>query len=212
MGEAERATTASRVALVPASRSLLGVLVAVVCTLCACSDGAAPDAPEAAAPTATPLGEYDAGSAAVQRAAFCDLVGDDAVERALGGPAESTDSWEPGTELPSSSDIGNEYGCSWTRGEESVAGWVLAPPVSAQRAADFAAEVVTKRCRRAAGAADLGSPSVTVQCGDAEVRVAGLVGDAWVTCASTRSGVERADRVDAAGEWCVDVVEAMAAR
>lgn len=188
----------------------------------ACSAGPTPEEPtdeseqsESAEPTAdaTPLAAYDTSGVTIVRAAFCDRVAEGAVAAALSGGASELgdasveDAWQPGSRLPGSKDIGNEFGCSWTAGQVTARAWVFAPPVTPQRASDLVREVVGDKCRRMQ-AAGLGRPSVSQRCeGAGTTGIYGLVGDAWVSCEIT--GLTSTGSEDLVGEWCVAVLEAL---
>ena len=185
---------------------------ALLLALSACSGGTAPKRP-AADPTAesTPLADYDTSHLALVRGDFCDRVTEGAIAAALGDDSTDGQAWQPGTRLPGSRDISNEFGCSWSSGSVSATAWVFAPPVTAQRAADFAREIVGKECQRLETAPDLGAPSVAQHCGKGADLTSfhGLVGDAWVGCEIRGLPVAGGDDTARVGEWCVAVLEAL---
>lgn len=172
-----------------------------------CSEDSAPSRPEAE-PTAepTPLGDYDTTDLTLVRGEFCDRVADAAVLAALEEQPTRRDSWSPGARLPGTRDISNEFGCAWMNGSVKARAWVFAPPISASRAADFAAETVPKDCERLATASTPGSPGAAQHCarGPGLTGVYGLVGDAWVGCE-----IAGTDDVTHVGEWCVAVLDAL---
>lgn len=163
-------------------------------------------------PTAerTPLRDYDTSGLTLVRSEFCDRVAEGAVTAALGEESTTDRSWLPGTRLPGSSDLSNEFGCSWTSGSVRATAWVFAPPVTADRAGDFARETVGRGCERLETAPDLGEPSVARHCGGAELTgFHGLVGDAWVGCEISGLPVSGGDDTARVGEWCVAVLDAL---
>lgn len=199
---------------------LLGTVCALV-ALTGCSGRSAPDPPDEA-PTAasTPLADYDTTGLTLARGGFCERVSESAITAALGAGADGTGSWEPGRRLPGSRDISNEFGCSWTAGSVTVRAWVFAPPITRVRAADFADELVPRRCEVLEGAPLLGEPGVAQRCdraaGATLTGYYGLIADAWVGCEIDRgrsSGASAAEPEESVrvGEWCVAVLQALRA-
>ncbi|UMG91609.1 hypothetical protein [Nocardioides sp. TF02-7] len=185
-----------------------------------------PEPPPAPAYTSTPLAEVDTTTLAVARAPFCDLLPEEAVVEALGGSealggAESRvaayGNGERARIAPGVRDVAHEYGCRLTAagsGAEAQA-WVFAPPVTADRARDLAAEAAdVRRCERQPDAPALGEPTVALVCGAGDRRTAsfrGLLGDAWLACSVTApESVAEPDLVDRAGRFCVAVARAAA--
>lgn len=204
---------------------VVGVLVGVL-ALAGCTSGDPASAPRAPEPSSEPttLASYDTTAVAAVRGPFCDRVSPTGIEHALGDvPTDSTE-WQNGdrVRLPDGShDRVQEFGCRWTTdGGAEAAAWVFVPPVVPERARDLTKEQPVGRCRRLDGD-PFGTPDVTWQCtggardGAVEVRYAGLLGDAWLTCSLTLpatpepgspdSGAEQPMR---ASEWCVSVIEA----
>ena len=187
---------------------------ALALVLTGCSGGSTPRQPaEPLTAEATPLDDYDTSGLTVVRGEFCDGVTDGAITAALGAEPTTEDSWLPGRRLPESRDISNEFGCSWGSGSVLAAAWVFAPPVTRQRAADFAKEAVGEKCERLQTAPNLGAPSVAQHCGTGAEATAfhGLVGDAWVGCEISGPPVSGGDDTERVGEWCVAVLEALRA-
>jgi hypothetical protein len=187
---------------------------ALALVLAACSGEPAPRQPaEPLTAEATPLAAYDTSGLAVVRGEFCDGVVEAAITAALGDEPTTEDSWLPGNRLPESRDISNEFGCAWASGSVRAAAWVFAPPISRERATDFAQESVGKKCERLETAPDLGEPSVAKHCGTGAETTAfhGLVGDAWVACEISGLPVSGGDDTARVGEWCVAVLEALRA-
>jgi hypothetical protein len=197
----------------PRSRAAAVATGALVVVLTGCSGETAPEPPPAE-PTAeaTPLGDYDASDVTLVRGEFCNDVVNTAVTEALGAEPTETESWLPGDRLPGSRDISNEFGCAWVSGSVRAAAWVFAPPITPQRAADFAKEAVGNKCERLETAPDLGRPSVAQQCGKNGAELTafhGLVGDTWVACEISGLLVSGGDDTARVGEWCVAVLEAL---
>jgi len=187
---------------------------ALALVLTGCSGGSAPRQPaEPLTAETTPLGDYDASGLTLVRGEFCDGVVDAAITAALDDEPTTEESWLSGNRLPDSRDISNEFGCSWASGSVRATAWVFAPPITRQRAADFAQEAVGKKCERLETAPDLGEPSVAQHCGTGAEMTAfhGLVGDAWVGCEISGLPVSGGDDTARVGEWCVAVLEALRA-
>ncbi|MEO5665930.1 MAG: hypothetical protein ABIR39_21890 [Nocardioides sp.] len=192
-----------------------GALLALV----GCS-GETPRQQPAAEPTveSTPLADYDTDGLTLVRGEFCDRVTEAAVTTALGAEAAETASWAPGRRLPGTRDISNEFGCSWTTPSVTARAWVFAPPITRERASDFATELVGMKCEELEDAPALGDPGVAQRCGlntgATLTGIYGLVGDAWVGCevnrgpSSSTSSTEPAESARV-GEWCVAVLEAL---
>lgn len=187
---------------------------ALALVLTGCSGESDPERPPAQ-PTAaaTPLTDYGTSGLTVARGEFCNGVVDAAITAALGDEPTTEESWLPGNRLPESRDLSNEFGCSWESGSVRATGWVFAPPITRQRAADFAREAVGRKCERLETAPDLGEPSVAQHCGTGAETTAfhGLVGDAWVGCEISGLPVSGGDDTARVGEWCVAVLEALRA-
>lgn len=185
--------------------------------------------PERAAPdyVGTDLADYDTAAAVVQRAPFCELIPDAAAEAALGTDADVTTygNGEKSEALPGG-DVSHEYGCLFsgagtTEGDGTSAaigarGWVFAPPVTPERAAQLAKAAAGKGCVVQPDAPAYGTPSVALLCTQGELRTAsyrGLFGDAWLACSLTlRPGdATDAELTERVGRWCVAVAEAAAA-
>ncbi len=194
-----------------AAATAIGGLLLVVTT--ACSADQQPAGRPSTEPTGepTPLADYDTSELTVVRAAFCDRVNDDAVAAAVVDDPSDAQTWRPGGRLPGSKDIGNEFGCAWAAGSVTARAWVFAPPVTSERAADLAAEVVDRKCERLRNAPDLGRSSVAQRCPGATGRtgIYGLVGDAWVSCEISGLTGSESEDVDLVGKWCVAVMEAL---
>lgn len=186
--------------------ALLPAVVAGACLLTGCTGAGAPE-PERA--LATPLASYDTGRAVVTRAEFCELVGPDALEEALGQVVEP-ETWRDGDRVvvargqEAVQEAVQEFGCRWSAGTTTGSAWVLAPPVPLDLARRLVGEQPGAGCSRVTDAPAYGDPSRAVTCQDGTVRFAGLFGDAWLTCELGGPDVD----VEAVGRWCVAVAEA----
>jgi hypothetical protein len=171
-----------------------------------------PEPAPAAQPLATTLASIDTTKITVSREAFCDAVPAGDAQAAVDDSSAKKSAWSNGDPLGNRRDVAHEYGCSWTAGSGAVAaGWVFAPPVTAERAAELVASAQSGRgCTPLAGAAQFGSPSVALACtrrGTTTLSYRGLFGDAWLVCELTGSAA--ADPTDVAGRWCASVLTAV---
>lgn len=152
-----------------------------------------------------------ASTLALSRAPFCEAVGADAAEAALGGPVSEQTTYDNGdpVEVGRLSDVSHEYGCQWTAGNAITARvWVFVPPVTPREARSMIAVAEqAPGCSRIAGS--YGAPSVGLACTGKSRQQAsyrGLFGDAWLTCtlsAPTSVTTERIAR--RADRWCAAV-------
>jgi len=201
--------------MVRRSGFVASVLIGAVLTA-GCSGSDEPSTTPTVAPT--PIAKLDVGAVSLARAEFCDRVPRSAVRRALGGDAESDDSWGNGDPVATdegSGDVGHEIGCAWTgAGGAAARAWVFARPVDAALAHDLARTAGHREGCIAEATSVFGSPAVLQRCtlagGVVRERRAGLFGDAWLTCEITTPGTvgarERGTRLDA---WCAQVVAAL---
>lgn len=199
-----------------------GAAIAAALFALAALAGCSSESPPPAEKGPTPIAAY--GSPALSRIAFCDLVPDEAVTTALGGPSEESRSWDNGDKARVAAgtgpggDIVHEQGCEWTRGSGPAAtvarAWVFARPVAAAFAAEMIAEAGTRKGCAAGTPPAFGSPSLLQTCPVGRqrerVRHAGLFGDTWLACEVAGA---RTDGVpERAGAWCVSVAESLEAR
>jgi hypothetical protein len=167
-----------------------------------------------------PLATVDTTAIAIARAPFCDSVPEadltTALTDALGaaGPTASTTAASttaapatvtaavtaPGRPSPVPRQTADEDGCTWTSGATSAAAWIFAPPVTVAWARELVG--VPHGCTQLAGLA-YGSPSTAYTCAGTTT-LAGLFGDAWLTCTLTSTDVA------AVGRWCVAVARSAA--
>ena len=180
-----------------AMRALVATaLVLALCVLAGC-DGTPSAEPTTAAPTpsTTPLSDYSPhAEVAVSRSLFCDRVSPTAIEHAVGGPPESSRTWVNGDKTPTGQ-TGREYGCSWgTSAGGSAAAWVFAPPITRARAVALSKGPAGMKCRRTQSPLPFGDPSAAYSCGlntgERMTELAGLFGDAWLTCQAPADAVD----------------------
>ncbi len=199
---------------------MLPALLVVLVLLAAggCSSGSPDAAPEA---SPTPLSRLDTTSVQLPRIEFCSLVPDPAVAAALGGPAEDVTSWGNGDEVDlqdpggtggstgsAGSDVVQELGCTWDRGDVTARAWLFARPVGPALARSVVRQAGAEPgCETPEGPA-FGDPSVLQVCetdGGRRVRYAGLFDQSWLTCEVV--GPDVADeRVE---QWCVTLVNSL---
>ena len=197
---------------------LLGLLLAVLVTggvvvVGTLTADEETEAPEEAAFATTALEDFDTSGLVVRRASFCSAVDPRQVEAALETPAESERSWDNGDRVEVSAgvrDVVHEYGCEYAAGSTTARAWVFAPPVDPSRAKQLArrSESGAGRCSGLFGG-QFGEPSVMRFCrdpGTSTATVAGLIGDAWLTCElEVPTPVDDEALADRAGRWCVGV-------
>lgn len=185
---------------------------AVILVTAACSTDGPESEPTA---TSTPLSALDTAAIAVVRGELCSRVAADAVDTALGGPAETTEDYGNGDTAdlaPGVTDVAHEYGCTWAAADGTTArAWVFAPPVSAGQANRLRdAAVREKGCATVGDAARFGTRTVAVRCAGGTTTLAGLFGDAWLSC-SLRLPDPPPDATARTETWCADVLRAAAA-
>jgi hypothetical protein len=173
-----------------------GLLVLGLVALGGCTGTPSADPTTAApTPTTTPLSAYhDLAGVTVSRSLFCDRVSPTAIEHAIGGPAEESKRWVNGDPLPSG-DKGREYGCSWsTTAGGHASAWVFAPPVPRARAVTLAKMSPGEKCQRSRSPLPFGDPMSAYTCGlntgEQMTQLAGLFGDAWLTCQAPSGTVD----------------------
>lgn len=169
---------------------------------------------------ANPLPSYDTTTVSLERAPFCDLLGDTAVRDALGGEPDSSKQYGNGdrTRLaPGVEDVAHEVGCVHQRDGEVARAWLFVPPVTPARARALVQEARTSPgCATDAGAPAYGAPSVALLCtgkGTATASYRGLFGDAWLACSLSvpLPGLDRPALFERTGRWCAEVAQAAAA-
>lgn len=198
----------------PASRrtACAGAAAAAVLALAGCTDQAADPAPSA--PATSSLEDLDLASLSVARAPFCDRIPEPALTAALGGEMSGAAEHATGERIAitrKTRDVIHEYSCTFTGGDGAVAeAWVFVPPITTARARDLAGASLPG-CRSRTSAPAFGSPSAGWTCardGERSERLAGLIGDAWLTCQLTApDGEGLAARADL---WCAAVAVAAA--
>lgn len=172
------------------------LLVLGLVALGGCDDTPSADPTTAApTPTTTPLSSYATPiEATVSRSLFCDRVSPTAIEHAIGGPAEESHTWVNGDATPTG-DKGHEYGCSWSTSDGGHASaWVFAPPITHARATALVKEQPGGTCERSKSSLPFGDPMSSYACGsgtgDQTTQLAGLFGDAWLTCEAPSEAVD----------------------
>ena len=187
--------------------------------------GSEPDQRPAATPTPTPtptpVRDVDLSGLPIPRVRFCDLIGDSALPRALGGTVTKQAHYDSGdrAELaPGVTDVSHEYSCTFVgvTGAEARA-WVFAAPMRPATAQPLVRQVSQAQgCRTVRGGPTYGHPSVTTLCavhGPAtQVTLRGLFGDAWFSCELTRPGRAEFRTRRLAEQWCVHVATTLGAR
>lgn len=168
----------------------------------------------------------------VPRTDVCNLLPEDDLEQALGGPVATTGHYGNGEQVevaPGRTDISHEYGCVFEAADGTTARtWIFARPVMPTEA-----RTLVRRAHRGRDCAfpeslRFGTPSLTSVCevtssGDpptlVRARLEGLFGDTWMGCevseepgtGGSSSAPPRADVVQRAEQWCTEVVSAIAA-
>ncbi len=174
------------------------VLVLLASSLSGCEGTPKADpttTPAAPTPTTTPLSTYASpADVTVSRSLFCDRVSPTAIEHAIGGPAEESRKWVNGEATPTG-DQGREYGCSWTTAAGGhAAAWVFAPPITRARAVTLAKSGPGMKCERSKSPLPFGDPMSSYTChlntGEQMTQLAGLFGDAWLTCSAPSEAVD----------------------
>lgn len=180
--------------------------------LAGCTEDAAPPPP--APPTTVPLEDIDLTGATVVRSPFCDRLDEESLAAVLGGEPRRTDAWESGDRrrVGATRDVVHEAGCSYRRAGFEASAWVFAQPVTRRDARTPLKQLRAVKGCSPAGELDFGRPGEVVLCRQPQgrlVRMAGLFGDAWLTCEVRSAGRAAADEaLERAQRWCVDVVYA----
>jgi hypothetical protein len=182
--------------------------------------GCTGDDPAEPTPTTTPLAAVDLTGVAVPRSTLCEAIDEESVVAVLGGEPERADTWSPGdpVQLPSgSTDVAHEHGCSFARGAVVARAWVFAQPVAAAPARAWLRELRSGPGCEPTGPLEFGSPGAAVSCvagRSTTVRMAGLFGDAYLSCEVARrtgraardaSPERTAGTAEQAQRWCANV-------
>ncbi len=199
--------------------TLLAVPVLLLTAACTGSG----DTPEPVPPTPSevPLAQVDLAGLRPARAPFCDGLDAAAVSEVLGGRPRSTDAYRSGDTrrvAPGVRDVVHEDGCTFTRGSTEAAAWVFAAPATRREARTWVADRAATQGCRATGEVSFGSPGSVLACAGTargrtvrRISLAGLFGDAWLTCEVTRPRDESTrSTLEAAQRWCAGVVTAAA--
>lgn len=171
-------------------------------------------------PSGAARARLDLSELPIARAPFCNVLGEDAVELALGGEVTDTAHYDNGDEVeitPGYTDISHEFNCTF-RGETATArAWVFARPVGRPEATALVQAATEQAGCTTPEAIEFGTPGVTTVCEDdeqdrARVRMQGLFGDSWLTCELTLPGQQKAAAPRRTEEWCIDVATSLGAR
>ena len=200
-------------ALGVASRLLPAVLLVAAGTACT-GDGGDSGSSEDPAAEPTPITAFDAASAALNRADFCDRIPDEAVTAAVGEVA-STDHYGNGereTITQGVTDVAHEFNCTFIGDSGAIArAWVFVPRVTRDQAKALVADVrETKGCRPVDGES-FGTPATGSVCttpDGTEATYRGLFTDAWFSCSVTAKDLDEPTLVKQAGQWCVSTATA----
>jgi hypothetical protein len=170
------------------------------------------------------LATLDLSDLPIPRTAFCDVLDEDDVEAALGGPPTGTAHYDSGDRVELTSgvtDVSHEYGCTF---DSAVTGaqaraWVFAEPVTPAAAASIAREARrTRGCTVLDDAPTFGASSTATLCRTTSpvgrvVTLRGLFGDAWLSCQLRTPGADAVPQtVQRAEQWCVRVATTVGAR
>ncbi len=182
-----------------ARRRVAPVLLAVA-LVSGCSGSGEEPAPD---PPPRGVAEIDPAEMALPRIDFCELVPEESVEAALGGPVRRA------AERASDLDV-QETGCTW-RGDDAVArAWIFARPVGDRLARRITEQAAAREGCEAEVDDSFGRPSVHQVCPLRDDRVrerrAGLFTDTWLTCELAGASDGLAPRADA---WCAQVAETL---
>ncbi|KQT89293.1 hypothetical protein ASG49_16045 [Marmoricola sp. Leaf446] len=190
------------------------LLVPALLLATACTSGSPESSPP---PSPTPISDLETASVELPRIAFCSLVPEPDVAAALGGPAQDGASWgngdtldlaAPGASGSEATQVVQELGCAWTRGEVTARAWVFARPVTPALARGVVRQAGRERGCETPQGPDFGSPSLLQDCetgSGRRVRHAGLFGQTWLTCELTGPEVED----ERAEQWCVTLVNSL---
>lgn len=158
----------------------------------------------------------------IARAAFCDVLDEEQVDRALGGQVTDTAHYGNGDEAeiaPGYTDVSHEFNCTFEGGDGATArAWLFARPVDTAEAT-----AMVRRTQQQPGCTfpesiGYGRPTLTSVCeapepaGAVSVRLQGLFGDSWLSCEVTLPEPEGDEARARARDWCVEVATSLSAR
>lgn len=202
------------VAIVERVRYAAVVVVALLATACSASDDSQPSATSAPPVTAQSIQDVDVSSLAVRRAPFCSALDPAVVEAALGSPVSGTSDYSSGDEARLTEDVqdvAHEYSCTvLTEAGDVAVAWVFAPPIT-ETWADGLVSASLEGCQVDRSVPTFGSPTAGWRCrrdGQEVLRIAGLFGDAWLTCEVRSRGAD--DLAEATDRWCATAATAAA--
>jgi hypothetical protein len=159
----------------------------------------------------TALEDVDTTALRVRRAPFCHRVDPAATTQALGEEAAEVSAYRPGQRVRITrgvSDVVHEFGCRWTVGKDTAEAWVFAPPVTRRRAAGLVQAKPVRTCQDDEAAPAFGDPytSCLWRAGAMKgMRLAGLFGDAWLSCSLTLAAASEEELTRRATRWCAAV-------
>jgi hypothetical protein len=172
-------------------------------------------APGPARPTQTPLAEIDLSGLTVGRGPFCEALDEGSVEGVLDGAPAATDHYVSGERrrlAPGVRDVVDEFGCTFQGAETATQAWVFAPPATRPDVRSWLAERASVRGCSPTGDVAFGSPGQVLSCdgrGSRTVTMAGLFGDAFLTCeVTTTARSDAATALESAQRWCASVARA----
>lgn len=216
------------------TRSILVTLLTPALLLTGCTFFSSEPQKTGPSPSVSPTdSKLDLSRLPIPRTQICELLSDDGVKEALGGPIAGTDHYGNGDEVevaPGLVDVSHEYGCVYrAKSGDNARVWVFARPVARSEA-----RTLVRRARHGRDCAfpkplGFGSPGLTSVCelastrsgpdhaaATVRTRLEGLFGDTWVGCevaepleGSSGSG---GDVVQRAVSWCTEVVTTVGAQ
>ena len=196
-----------------ASRLLPALLLLAAGTACT-GDGGGSGGGANPAAEPTPITAFDAASASLTRADFCDRIPDEAVTAAVGEVA-STDHYGNGERNKVTrgvTDVAHEFNCTFTGESGAIArAWVFVPRVTPEQAKALVAGVRTTKGCQAVDGESFGSPATGSVCttpDGTEAAYRGLFTDAWFSCSVTAKDLDRATLLEQTGQWCVSTATA----
>ena len=214
--------------------SILVTLLTPAMLLAGCTFSSSEPQKAAPSPSVRPTdSKLDLSGLPIPRTQICDLLSEDGVKEALGGPIAGTDHYGNGDDVevtPGLVDVSHEYGCVYeAESGDTARVWVFARPVARSEA-----RTLVRRARHGRDCAfpkpvGFGSPGLTSVCelsstpsgpdhaaATVRARLEGLFGDTWVGCEVSEplegSSSSGGDVVQRAVSWCTEVVTTVGAQ